>query len=262
MFGLFAIPAYFHPFWVANFTQMAVFSIVCASAGLLYGRVGLVSLGQVAAYGIGCWVTMRLAFATTLPYPILLIIGGLVAAVIGVIIGLPALRVSGLYLALVTLMLAAGMEIVLGQIMFPNGGSGFKGVVASLSGIKPTRRPSFATGHGLLPLRRRRRLRHVHVGFVRAVPQARSGLGVDSPERGSRTSGRHRCHSLQVVGVRAGRVHGRCRWWFVCRHRPEGHEHRRVQSPIGDLLHRRRHHGRHLHACGVDCSALSSPLAC
>ena len=144
LIGLFAIPAYFQPFWIANFTQMAVFSIVCASAGLLYGRVGLVSLGQVAPYGIGCWVTMRLAFATTLPYPVLLIIGGLVAAVIGVLIGLPALRVSGLYLALVTLMLAAGLEIVLVQIKFPNGGSGFKGVVTTISDIKGTRRPSFA----------------------------------------------------------------------------------------------------------------------
>ena len=144
LFGLFAIPALFDPYWIANFTQMGVFSIVCASAGLLYGRVGLVSLGQVAPYGIGCWVTMRLAFATTWPYPVLLIIGGLVAAVIGVIIGLPALRVSGLYLALVTLMLAAGVEIVLGNLKFPNGGSGFKGVVTTISDIKATRRPSWA----------------------------------------------------------------------------------------------------------------------
>jgi branched-chain amino acid transport system permease protein len=144
LLALFALPGFFDAFWVANFTQMAVYSIVAASAGLLYGRVGLVSLGQVASYGIGCWVTMRLAFATSLPFPVLLIIGGLVAAVIGVFIGLPALRVSGLYLALVTLMLAAGMEIVLGQIKFPNGGTGFKGVVKTLSDIKPTRRPSWA----------------------------------------------------------------------------------------------------------------------
>lgn len=142
--GLFAIPGFFDSFWIANFTQMAVYSIVAASAGLLYGRVGLVSLGQVASYGIGCWVTMRLAFATSLPYPVLLLLGGLVAAVIGVLIGLPALRVSGLYLALVTLMLAAGMEIVLGQTKFPNGGTGFKGVVKTLSDIRPTRRPSWA----------------------------------------------------------------------------------------------------------------------
>ena len=142
--GLFAIPAFFDSFWIANFTQMAVFSIVCASAGLLYGRVGLVSLGQVASYGIGCWVTIRLSFATSLPFPVLLIIGGLVAAVIGVLIGLPALRVSGLYLALVTLMLAAGVEIVLASIKFPNGGPGFRGLVETLSDIRPTRRPSFA----------------------------------------------------------------------------------------------------------------------
>jgi branched-chain amino acid transport system permease protein len=144
LFALFGIPAFFDAFWVANFTQMAVFSIVAASAGLLYGRVGLVSLGQVASYGIGCWVTIRLSFATNLPFPVLLIIGGLVAAVIGVVIGLPALRVSGLYLALVTLMLAAGIEIVLGATKFPNGGTGFKGVVQTISDIKPTRRPSWA----------------------------------------------------------------------------------------------------------------------
>ena len=142
--AMFAIPAFFDAFWVANFTQMAVFSIVAASAGLLYGRVGLVSLGQVASYGIGCWVTIRLAFATSLPFPIIVILGGVVAMLIGMLIGLPALRVSGLYLALVTLMLAAGMEIVLVTIKFPNGGSGFKGVATSLSDIRPTRRPSFA----------------------------------------------------------------------------------------------------------------------
>jgi branched-chain amino acid transport system permease protein len=142
--ALLAIPGFFDAFWIANFTQMAVYSIVAASAGLLYGRVGLVSLGQVAAYGIGCWVTMRLSFGTTWPFPVLLVIGGVVAAVIGVIIGLPALRVSGLYLALVTLMLAAGMEIVLGATKFPNGGGGFQGVVETLSDIRATRRPSWA----------------------------------------------------------------------------------------------------------------------
>ena len=144
LLGLFAVPAFFDAFWIANFTQMVVFSIVVASAGLLYGRVGLVSLGQVAPYGIGCWVTMRLAFATTLPYPVLLLVGGLVASIIGVLIGLPALRVSGLYLALVTLMLAAGVEIVLANIKFPNGGPGFSGLSKSLTDTKSMRRPVFA----------------------------------------------------------------------------------------------------------------------
>lgn len=143
--ALFVIPAALDSYWVANFTQMAIFAPLAASAGMLYGRVGLVSLGQVAPFGLGTWVTMRLAFATSIPYPLLLLIGGLVAMVLGVLIGLPALRVSGLYLALVSLMLVAAVEIVLGELKFPNGGPGFRGLDPTLSKIKPMRRPSFAT---------------------------------------------------------------------------------------------------------------------
>ena len=111
---------------------------------MLYGRVGLVSLGQVAPYGIGCWICMRFAYATDLPYPLLVLFGGIGAAIFGTLIGLPALRVSGLYLALVTLMLAAAVETLLFQFGFPNGGTGFKGVADNLSSITPLRRPSFA----------------------------------------------------------------------------------------------------------------------
>jgi branched-chain amino acid transport system permease protein len=142
--ALFVLPPAFGSYWVLNFTQMATVATLAASAGMLYGRVGLVSLGQVVPYGIGTWVTMRLAFATSLPYPVLVIIGGVAAMIIGVLIGLPALRVSGLYLALVTLMLVAGMEIVLSELKFPNGGPGFRGLDATLSEIIPMRRPSFA----------------------------------------------------------------------------------------------------------------------
>ena len=143
--GLVFIPSWFDAFWIANFTQMMVFAPVVASAGMLYGRVGLVSLGQVAPYAIGTWMTLRLGHGTSLPFPLIIILGGVVAAVLGVLIGLPALRVSGLYLALVTLMLAAGVEILIAEIKFPNGGTGFKGLSKSLSGIKALRRPKFAT---------------------------------------------------------------------------------------------------------------------
>jgi branched-chain amino acid transport system permease protein len=144
--ALFAVPAYFDNYWVGNFMQMAIFAPLCASAGLLYGRVGLVSLGQVAPYGIGAWVTIRLLFATSLPSIVVILIGGVVAMLLGVLIGLPALRVSGLYLALVTLMLVAGVELLINELKFANGGSGFRGVVKNLSDIKPVRRPSFAEG--------------------------------------------------------------------------------------------------------------------
>lgn len=87
VFALFAMPSIFDATWIFNFTQMAIYSMVAASVGMLYGRVGLVSLGQVAPYGIGAWVTIRLAFATDIPYPLLLVSGGGVAGVAGGLFG-------------------------------------------------------------------------------------------------------------------------------------------------------------------------------
>jgi branched-chain amino acid transport system permease protein len=63
---------------------------------------------------------------------------------VGIIIGLPALRLRGLYLALITLMLAGGITVVLATVNFPNGGHGFLGYDGGLLHIPPIRRPSFA----------------------------------------------------------------------------------------------------------------------
>jgi len=98
---------------------------VALGLGLLIGRVGMVSLGQVAVLALGSWVGARLCFATGLPFPIVLILTGLITMVLGTLVGLPALRLSGLYLALITLMLAGAITVVLTATNFPNGGNGF-----------------------------------------------------------------------------------------------------------------------------------------
>ena len=61
---------------------------------LLFGRVGLVSLGQIALLAIGGWFAARLFFLTSLPFPIVLLLAGLFTAVIGTLLGLPALRLA------------------------------------------------------------------------------------------------------------------------------------------------------------------------
>ena len=69
-----------------------------------------------------------------------------ITCAIGVLIGLPALRLSGLYLALITLMAAGAVNVVLTTINFPNGGGGFTGRTdaPNLSGLQPVARPSGA----------------------------------------------------------------------------------------------------------------------
>ena len=144
LFVLLALPQLMSLYYVDTMTQVAVYSMVTVALGLLVGRVGLVSLGQVAVLAIGAWAAARLLFATAQPFPLVLLEAGLITMLAGLLIGLPALRLRGLYLALITLMLAGAITVVLATVNFPNGGHGFTGYNGSLVHIPPIRRPSIA----------------------------------------------------------------------------------------------------------------------
>jgi branched-chain amino acid transport system permease protein len=137
------VPAAFGAAWLSTFTSTAIFAIAAAGTGLLYSRLGLASLAQVAFMGVGAWAMLRLHFATELPFLVCLLLAGLATAVVAVILGLPALRLRGLYLALVTLMIAAGFDVAFNAAGFPNGGSGFLGYQDSGELLRMDR-PGFA----------------------------------------------------------------------------------------------------------------------
>jgi branched-chain amino acid transport system permease protein len=141
---LFAIPALVSLYYVDAGTQVAIYAIVALGLNLLVGRVGLVSLGQAAVLAMGAWVAARLLFATSLPFEVVLLISGLITMVLGGLVGLPALRMSGMYLALITLMLAGAITVALATINFPNGGHGFSGYNGSLLHLPAIRRPGIA----------------------------------------------------------------------------------------------------------------------
>jgi branched-chain amino acid transport system permease protein len=146
LFALLVLPQLLSLYYIDAMTQVAVYSMVTLGLGVLVGRVGMVSLGQVAVLAIGAWVAARLLFATTQPYPLVLLEAGVVTMLLGTVIGLPALRLRGLYLALITLMLAGALTVVLATINFPNGGHGFFGYNGSTVHIPAIRRPSIAAG--------------------------------------------------------------------------------------------------------------------
>lgn len=128
--------------WIGIFISTTCFAFAAMGAGFMYSRLGMVSLAQVALMGLGGWVTLRLNHAADLPFEINLLGGAVATAVLGMLLALPALRMRGLYLALVTLMVAGGLEVVFTAFQFPNGGSGFWGVGTSFSA--PMRRPTIA----------------------------------------------------------------------------------------------------------------------
>jgi branched-chain amino acid transport system permease protein len=145
VFVIFGLPALLSTYYVDALTQAAIYSIVALGLGVLVGRVGMVSLGQGAVLAMGAWVAARILFATGLPFPLVLLASGLITMVLGTLVGLPALRMSGLYLALITLMLAGAITVALASINFPNGGHGFTGYNGALLHIPPIRRPAIAT---------------------------------------------------------------------------------------------------------------------
>jgi branched-chain amino acid transport system permease protein len=145
LFVLLALPSMLSLYYVDTMVQVSVYAVVALGLSILVGRVGLVSLGQAAVVAIGAWVAARLLFATSLSFPIVLLAAGLVTMALGTLVGLPALRLRGLYLALITLMLAGAITVVLSTTNFPNGGSGFLGYNGSSVHVPPIRRPSVAT---------------------------------------------------------------------------------------------------------------------
>jgi branched-chain amino acid transport system permease protein len=144
LFVLLVLPQLLSGYWTNVCTAVAIYSVVALGLGILMGRTGLVSLGQIAVLSLAGWVGARLFFATNLPFPIVLILTGLITMVLGTMVGLPALRLSGLYLALITLMLAGAITVALRTTNFPNGGGGFLGHTESDRGNADVRRPLIA----------------------------------------------------------------------------------------------------------------------
>ncbi len=90
-------------------TSMAV-TVIMLSFVIVTGFVGQISLAQSAIAGVGGYALSRLTTDLGVPFPLSLLAASLVAAGFGVVIGIPALRVRGANLAVVTLAAAVALE--------------------------------------------------------------------------------------------------------------------------------------------------------
>jgi ABC-type branched-subunit amino acid transport system ATPase component/branched-subunit amino acid ABC-type transport system permease component len=92
--------------WTAAVTTSAIFGIIALSLVVVTGYAGQLSLCQFAIAGLGALISSRFAAALDVPFPAALLLGVVLAAPIGVIVAMPALRVRGVNLAVVTLALS------------------------------------------------------------------------------------------------------------------------------------------------------------
>jgi branched-subunit amino acid ABC-type transport system permease component len=116
-------------YWLRILTSVTILSLATLAVGIIYAQLGMVTLCQFALVGVGGWFALRLYHATHLPFEAELLCAGVAAAAFGLIFGLPALRMRGLYLALTTLMIAGGFQVMITATDFPDGGTGILGKV-------------------------------------------------------------------------------------------------------------------------------------
>ena len=95
-----------------------IYAILLFGLDIVVGYTGQVSLGHAGLFGIGSYVAGVLVFHLGVPFYVTLPIAIMVAAGFGAILALPALRVTGPYLAMVTLAFGTIIQILINEMSF------------------------------------------------------------------------------------------------------------------------------------------------
>ena len=119
----FGLPAYI----VFLATTVLVSMVALLGLGIVTGTAGMISLMQLTFAAVGAWVAEFLAINTPMgtmfggfSFIVIMLIAGLAAAVLGLLVGLPALRLRGVNLAVLTLGVAAAADATFQKISFPD----------------------------------------------------------------------------------------------------------------------------------------------
>lgn len=113
-----ALPAY----WSSLLTLTMIYGIVGLGLMLLSGFTGLFSIGHAAFMGVGAYMQAVLT-GMGWPFPVALLCSMVISALVGAVVGLPALRVRGIYLAIATLAFAFIVQEILTRWESVTGGN-------------------------------------------------------------------------------------------------------------------------------------------
>lgn len=130
-----AAPFVLPRFYVGELTYLFIFCLASLGLMVLTGYTGLVSLGHAAFVGIGAY-THAWLLGHGVPLFISLALAATASGIVGVVIGVPAIRISGLYLAIVTLAFSVLVEHAMGRWVSVTGGfSGLSVPVPEVFGV-------------------------------------------------------------------------------------------------------------------------------
>ncbi len=134
--GIIAFPFLGNSYHIYIACLIGINVISATGVNILTGFTGLISLGHAAFMGVGAYAAAWYANHLGLPFYITLPLAGLTAAAVGMVVGVPSLRIKGLYLAIATL----AAQFILGFVFnewepVTGGGRGVQVPPASIGGI-------------------------------------------------------------------------------------------------------------------------------
>ena len=115
------------------YLQIVMFFIINAIMGISIFftlSTGQLTLGAAGFMSVGAYVGALLTLKAELPIPIAIFIGGVVAALVAVVIGLPTTRLKGLYLAIATLGFGEVVRVIFLNLEVTHGALGLSGIPA------------------------------------------------------------------------------------------------------------------------------------
>lgn len=119
---LLAAPWLLPEYWLAQLSFVMIYSIIGLGLMLLAGFTGLFSIGNAAFMGVGAYVAGVMS-GYGIPFPITLLLAAGLSALVGAVVGLPALRVRGIFLGIATLAFGFIVEEVLARWESLTGGN-------------------------------------------------------------------------------------------------------------------------------------------
>ena len=129
---LFTMPLYFGNYWLGVFNLIGITLIAATGLNILVGYCGQLSIGHAGFIAVGAYTAAILTNRFELPFLVGLISAGITSGLIGLIFGIPSVRVKGFYLAITTI---AAQFIIIWVINHWGLTGGFVGITAPYASI-------------------------------------------------------------------------------------------------------------------------------
>jgi branched-chain amino acid transport system permease protein len=129
--ALILVPLFVKNFIIFQLTMLLIYALAVLALNILTGGSGQFSLGQSAFYAVGAYTSAILMEHAGMNYALTLPVAGVICFGFGFLFGQPALRLSGVYLALATFALATAMPQLLKLGAFEHWTGGVQGLVVT-----------------------------------------------------------------------------------------------------------------------------------